>query len=76
MNDLKKKVASAIAAGTLLLNLATPAFATSLTLEISGNGSDSNNEVELEYEQEVTVNQTNLAEVQNTIKVEAETGGN
>ena len=76
MNDLKKKVASAIAAGTLLLNLATPAFATSLTLEVSGNGSDSDNEVELEYEQEVTVNQTNLADVQNTIKVEAETGGN
>lgn len=76
MNDLKKKVASAIAAGTLLLNLATPAFATSLTLEVSGNGSGSDNEVELEYEQEVTVNQTNFADVQNTIKVEAETGGN
>src|SRR3989304_2360056 len=76
MNDLKKKVASAIAAGTLLLNLATPAFATSLTLEVSGNGSDSDNEVELEYEQEVTVTQTNVANVLNDVKVEAETGGN
>lgn len=76
MNDLKKKVASAIAAGTLLLNLATPAFATSLTLEVSGNGSNSDNEVELEYEQEVKVTQTNVANVLNDVKVEANTGGN
>ena len=76
MSDFKKKVASAIAAGSLLLNLATPAFATSLTLEVSGNGSDSENEIEFQYEHEVEVTQENVANVLNNVKVEAETGGN
>jgi len=75
MSDLRKKLASGIAAGALLLNLATPAFA-GITIEVSGNGSDSENEVELEYEHEVEVTQSNYADVQNEIKAEASTGEN
>ena len=75
MSEYKKKLASAIAAGALLLNLATPAFA-GITIEISGNGSDSENEAEVEFEHEVEVNQQNWADVLNDVEVEAETGGN
>jgi hypothetical protein len=75
MNDLKKKVFSSLAAGALLLNLATPAFA-GITLEISGNGSDSDSEIEFEQENEVEVTQTNVANVLNDVKVEANTGDN
>jgi hypothetical protein len=73
--DIKKKIFSSLAAGALLLNLATPAFA-GITLEVSGNGSDSESEVEFEQENEVSVTQTNVANVLNDVKVEANTGEN
>ncbi len=76
MSNLNKKLASAVAAGALLLNLATPAFASTFTLEISGNGSDSDSEVNLEQSNEVTVEQNNWADVQNDVNVKANTGDN
>src|SRR3989344_1487588 len=75
MTDLQKKFASAVAAGTLLLNLVTPAFA-GYTFEVSGNGSDSESEVKFEQKKEVKVDQQNWAEVLNDVKVKANTGDN
>ena len=74
MTNFKKKIASAIAAGGLLLNLVTPALAT--TLEISGNGTSSSNEVKLEVEQNTEVFQTNVADVYNEVNADANTGKN
>ena len=75
MNELKKKVFSSLAAGAMLLNLATPAFA-GITLEVSGNGSDSDSEVKFEQENEVKVEQSNYAEVLNDVQVYSNTGDN
>ena len=50
MTKFKKEIFSVIAAGAMVLNLATPAFAT--TIVISGNGSNSNIEVDVELENE------------------------
>jgi hypothetical protein len=76
MTELKKKFASAIAAGALLLNVATPAFATSYNFEVTGNGSDSESEIRFEQENEVEVTQSNHANVNNNVRVESNTGGN
>ena len=76
MTDLKKKFASAIAAGALLVNLSTPAFASSYEFVVTGNGSESDSEVKFEQENEVTVNQSNYADVTNDVKVYANTGEN
>lgn len=75
MNTFYKKLASIMAAGALLINLATPALA-GISLEVTGNGSDSDNEVKFEYENEVKVDQQNWADVQNDIRIEANTGDN
>jgi hypothetical protein len=75
MSDYRKKITSAVAAGALLLNLVTPAFA-GVTIEISGNGDNTENEVEFEHENEVKVTQTNVANVLNDVKAEAKSGDN
>src|SRR3989344_9149602 len=72
---LNKKIASAIAAGSVLLQLAMPAFGATEIL-ITGNGPDSKNEAKLELEQQTTVVQTNNADVYNEIYADAKTGGN
>lgn len=70
-----KKVASAIATGTLLLNaFATTAFASDLI--IAGNGADSNNTVNLSQNNSTNVVQNNNASVNNDVNSSASTGNN
>lgn len=71
--NLKRKIASIIAAGTVLLN-ATPAFAMSVTL--SGNLSGSTNYADLDFDQDVNVDQNNDADVDNSVTIYTNTGAN
>jgi hypothetical protein len=48
----------------------------SLDIEISGNGADSDNDVYVDLDNEVGVKQTNNADIENDIDVEAESGDN
>ena len=75
MNGFQKKVASAIAAGSLLLQLTMPVFADT-TIVISGNGSDTYNKADVEIEQSTYVTQSNTANIQNTVNADANTGKN
>jgi len=74
MTNFKRQLISVIAAGTMVLNLATPALAT--TIVISGNGSNSDSEVDVELENETEVVQTNVADIKNDIDVDSDTGNN
>lgn len=74
MTNLKQQTFSVLAAGAMLLNVATPALAS--TYEISGNGSGSDNDVVVESTNTTTVNQNNTANVTNNIKTKADTGDN
>ncbi len=71
---LQKRIATAIATGALLLNMAGPAFATEIV--ISGNGRDSDNDIVANVSQNTSVNQTNTANFTNTVNASADTGGN
>jgi hypothetical protein len=75
MNILNKKIASAIAAGAMLANLAAPLLA-STTIQITGNGVDTKNEAEVEFKQETNIQQQNVADIQNDVDVDATTGDN
>ena len=71
-----RKVASAIATGTLLLNaFATTAFA-STDLIISDNGANSNSSVNLTQNSSTNVVQSNDAHVNNSVNSSASTGNN
>lgn len=71
------KVGTAVAVGTLLLNLATPlAFASTTNLTISGNGADSENTVTDTKNYSNTVVQSNSATITNTITTNGNTGEN
>ncbi len=74
MTNLKQQTFSVLAAGAMLLNVATPALAG--TYEISGNGSGSDNDIVVESTNTTTVNQNNTANVTNNIKTKADTGDN
>lgn len=73
--NFKKRVASALAAGSLLLQLVTPALA-QVTIEISGNGSNSTNNVPVNVTTTTTVVQNNTANINNSVNASANTGGN
>ena len=75
MTDFKKKVASAIAAGSILLQLAVPAFADT-TIEISGNGANSDNDALVQVQSDTTVAQSNTANITNDVDAFADTGNN
>ncbi|OGM25621.1 hypothetical protein A2962_03765 [Candidatus Woesebacteria bacterium RIFCSPLOWO2_01_FULL_39_61] len=75
MTDLQKKVVTAFAAATLLVNSALPAFA-GTTLIISGNGSSSDNTADVNLNSTTTVVQSNEADIDNDVHVNADTGGN
>ncbi len=74
MNKLQKQIASAFAAGSLLLNVVTPVLGASYT--ISGNNTDSTNFIDINMDKDTDVNQSNEADVQNNVTVSATTGGN
>lgn len=75
MTNLKKQIVSAMTAGALLLNVATPALA-GTSLEISGNGSDSESDVVVTTSNNTAVVQDNKANVKNEISSNSNTGGN
>lgn len=75
MTNYKKQVFSVLATGVMLLNVATPALA-STTIEISGNGAGSDNWATVGQSNTTTVNQSNTANVNNTVNADAKTGGN
>lgn len=75
MTTFKKRVASAIAAGSMLLQLVGPAFA-QVNLEISGNGTQSNSDVNLSVQSNTSVVQNNNANINNNVTATSNTGGN
>ena len=75
MTNFKKQTFSVLAAGAMLLNVASPVLA-STTIEISGNGSGSDNKTVVESTNTTTVNQNNTANVTNNLKTNADTGDN
>ncbi len=75
MTNLKLRIATAIATGTVLVGSVAPAFAAS-TIEISGNGRDSVNEAAVATHNSTTVTQTNVANINNNTTVNSDTGHN
>jgi hypothetical protein len=75
MTNYKKQIFSVLASGVMLLNVATPALA-STTIEISGNGAGSENWATVGQSNTTTVSQSNTANVNNTVNADAKTGGN
>ena len=74
MTKLQKTIATATAASAILLQSALPAFAVDLV--ITGNGSDSDSDIEFQSSNETVISQVNKTEVENKIKVSADTGNN
>jgi len=72
---LNKKIATAFAAGALLLNTVAPVFA-GTTIILSENGDGSDNDATVKLGQSTTVVQSNNADVYNNVDAEAETGDN
>lgn len=71
-----KKFAAGIASFAMLLNVATPAFASSTTLEIVDNGADSNNSVNVSSNTQTSVTQTNNSTITNNVSASSSSGGN
>ena len=76
MTNYKKQLVSVLAAGTVLLNLAGPAFAASTTVQITGNGAGSDNYAQVNQSNTNTVTQSNTANVTNNVTANANTGNN
>jgi len=72
---LNKKIATAFAAGALLLNTVAPVFA-GTTIILSENGDGSDNDATVILGQSTTVVQSNNADVYNNVDAKAETGDN
>ncbi len=75
MTNLNKQIFSVIAAGTMVLNIATPAFA-GTTIELSGNGTESDNKAIVNQNSNTTVTQSNVADIKNNVDIKSNTGGN
>jgi hypothetical protein len=73
--NLNRKIASVVAAGSLLLQAVTPIYAAT-TFTISGNGSDSENKVEYSSTNTTGVTQNNTAVITNNVSANGATGGN
>lgn len=74
--QFKYRIATAISAGAIMMNLMAPAAFASTTVEISGNGSKSNNTANVTNNETVNVTQNNTLNVTTTINSVASTGGN
>lgn len=74
MTKFTKKIFSVATTFTLLLSTASPVLADTIT--ISGNGSEADNQVNTTSVNTTTVQQTNTADVVNTVNVSTSTGGN
>lgn len=74
--QLIRKAAAVVSTGSIMLSIASPAFA--LTIE-SGNsytGAESDNDSKVHVQEETTVVQDNVADIQNNIEFFANTGKN
>jgi len=76
MKKLEKRVAAFIAASSLFLQVAAPLAASTTTLEIVGNGRGTDNTVSFTTTNTTSVVQSNNAEIDNYVAVEANTGDN
>src|SRR5687768_11308617 len=84
MTNLQRKLTTAFATGAVLANAFVPMTFANTTgstggttsLTISGNGSDSDSDIDVNRDNNTTVNQTNVANVDNNVNVSASTGGN
>jgi len=74
-NMTKRIFASVIATFALLVNVVAPVAAETVSLEISGNG-QSTNDIEVDMDQSTGVIQENEANINNNIKVVANSGNN
>ncbi len=74
MNKLQRKTVSIVGSVAVLLAQAAPAFATDLV--IVGNGSESNSTIDMQSSSTTTVVQKNNTDVDNKVKVSADTGNN
>jgi hypothetical protein len=75
MTKMQKRIATAIATGSLLLQSSPLVFA-STSFIISGNGSDSDSDVVYTQTNSTIVVQNNQLEVNNDVDVNSNTGGN
>src|SRR3972149_826803 len=73
---IKRKIATAITTGALLLNSLTPLAFADTTIELSGNGDNSNNNALVSVSSSTTVVQSNTATIVNTVYSDANTGKN
>ena len=72
---LTRRITTAVATGTLLLNAFTSsAFAA--TIQISGNGDSSSSNAAVNISQNTVVTQNNVANITNNVNADANTGGN
>lgn len=76
MNETKRKLATAIATGALLLNAFAPIALADTTIQITGNGAGSNNWANVTQTSTTVVNQSNTAKVTNNVNATADTGDN
>lgn len=74
MQQYKMKLASTVAAMTLMLTMSTPVIASDL--EISGNGSGSNNTINVTNVCNVSVNQTSKTYAYVSVNASSNTGNN
>jgi len=76
MTNFKKQIFAAITSVALLANVTGSAFAATTSVEISGNGRDSVNDATVSNSSTTSVVQNNIADVNNNIQVNSNTGGN
>jgi hypothetical protein len=75
MTNFKKQFVSVIAAGSLLVSVASPVLAET-TIQVTGNGADSTNWTTVSQSNTTSVSQNNTANVTNNVDADANTGGN
>lgn len=76
MLNLQNKVTTAIATGSLLLTtIAAPAFGAT-HIDVSDNGAESDNTVDVRSDSTTTIDQNNDGDIDNSISVSSNTGGN
>lgn len=74
--NIKRKVATALATGALLLGSFVPLAFADTTLQISGNGTSSDNNINVTSNNTTNVTQTNEANIHNDVTADANTGNN
>jgi hypothetical protein len=76
MTKFQKSIATALAVGSMFIQVTSTVFAATTTLVITGNGADTNNDVNVTKNTANFVQQTNQTSVSNDIQVTSKTGDN